>query len=58
MGDLEQPAAVEACSTSSALTGDERGTVQRTLERLVRERAGGAGPARLSNPINIGIGTE
>ena len=49
---------VEALLGGLALTGAERGTIQRTLERLVRERAGGPGPGRLSNPINIGIGTE
>jgi SAM-dependent methyltransferase len=48
----------EALLGGLALTGDERGAIQRTLERLVRERAAGAGPARLSNPINIGIATR
>jgi ubiquinone/menaquinone biosynthesis C-methylase UbiE len=33
-------------------------TVQHTLEMLVRERAGSAGPARLTNPIHIGVGTK
>ena len=28
------------------------------LEDMVRERAGGAGAASLTNPINIGIGTK
>ena len=32
--------------------------VQQTLEKMVRERAGGSGPAKLTNPINIGIGTK
>lgn len=40
------------------LTADERDVVQQALERLVRERAGGSGPAALSNPINIGLGTK
>jgi hypothetical protein len=39
------------------LTNDERGVVQQTLEKMVRER-GGSGPARLANPINIGVGTK
>jgi ubiquinone/menaquinone biosynthesis C-methylase UbiE len=40
------------------LTNDEVSVVQETLEKMVRERAGGNGPAKLSNPINIGIGTK
>jgi ubiquinone/menaquinone biosynthesis C-methylase UbiE len=40
------------------LTNDERGVVQQALEKMVRERAGGSGAARLSNPINIGVGTK
>jgi hypothetical protein len=40
------------------LTGDERGVIQQALEKLVRERARGSGPAVLTNPINIGIGTK
>ncbi len=40
------------------ITDDERGTIQLALQRLVRERAGGAGAAKLTNPINIGIGTK
>jgi SAM-dependent methyltransferase len=40
------------------LSSDERQVTQRVLERLVRERADGSGPARLTNPINIGVGTK
>lgn len=40
-----------------SLTNDERGVVQQTLENMVRER-GGSGPAKLTNPINIGVGTK
>jgi SAM-dependent methyltransferase len=40
------------------LSGDERQITQRALERLVRERAGGSGPAKLTNPINISVGTK
>ena len=40
------------------LTSDERGVIQQALEKLVRERAGGRGAAKLTNPINIGIGTK
>ena len=40
------------------LTNDERWTVQQTLEKMVRERAGGNDAAKLTNPVNIGIGTK
>jgi hypothetical protein len=40
------------------LSSDERGAVQQALERLVRERAGDKAPARLTNPIHIGVGTK
>jgi ubiquinone/menaquinone biosynthesis C-methylase UbiE len=40
------------------LTKDQIGVVKKDLERQVRERAGGSGPAVLTNPINIGIGTK
>ncbi len=40
------------------LTDDERRVIQQALEEAVRERAGGSGAARLTNPINIGVGTK
>jgi SAM-dependent methyltransferase len=40
------------------LSNDERQVIQRALEKLVRERADGSGPAKLTNPINIGVGTK
>jgi ubiquinone/menaquinone biosynthesis C-methylase UbiE len=40
------------------LTSDERQTTRWALEKLVRERADSSGAARLTNPINIGIGTK
>ena len=49
---------VETVLGSLNLTNDERGAMQRTLDRMVRERAGGPGGAKLTNPINIGIGTK
>jgi SAM-dependent methyltransferase len=49
---------VETVLGSLNLTNDERGAVQRTLDRMVRERAGGPGAAKLTNPINIGVGTK
>lgn len=40
------------------LTEDERVVVRQTLDRLVRERAADSRAARLTNPVNIGIGTK
>jgi hypothetical protein len=40
------------------LTSDERGVAQQTLEKMVRERSGGSGAAKLTNPVNIGVGTK
>ena len=40
------------------LTDDERDVIQQSLEKLVRARAGGNGAAKLTNPVNIGIGTK
>jgi ubiquinone/menaquinone biosynthesis C-methylase UbiE len=40
------------------LTSDERGAIRDALDRMVRERSGGNGPAVLTSPINIGIGTK
>ena len=39
------------------LTDDERGVIRQALDKMVRERAGGA-PAKLTNPVNIGVGTK
>jgi ubiquinone/menaquinone biosynthesis C-methylase UbiE len=39
------------------LTAGERDAIQQALEKLVRERAGGDAFAKLTNPINIGVGT-
>jgi ubiquinone/menaquinone biosynthesis C-methylase UbiE len=43
---------------SLGLTNDERRTIRETIEKLARERAGDAGTAKLTNPINIGVGTK
>lgn len=40
------------------LTNDETSAVIRALEKMVRDRASGGRAARLSNPINIGIGIK
>ena len=49
---------VEMVLGSLNLTSDERESIQQTLEKMVRERAGGSGAAKLSNPVNIGVGTK
>jgi hypothetical protein len=41
-----------------SLNNKQIGAVQQALERQIRERAGGSGPAALTNPIHIGIGTK
>ena len=49
---------VEAVLDSLVLADDERGTIQRALDTLVRERAKETGRAALTNSINVGIGTK
>jgi SAM-dependent methyltransferase len=49
---------VESVLGSLNLTADERGVIQQALEEMVRTRAGGGDAARLTNPVNIGIGTK
>ena len=49
---------VEAVLSSLDLTTDEREAIQGALENMVRERAGGSGAAKLTNPVNIGVGTR
>jgi ubiquinone/menaquinone biosynthesis C-methylase UbiE len=49
---------VEAVLGHLNLSTDEREIIQSSLEELVRDRARRGGPAMLSNPINIGIGTK
>ena len=49
---------VELVLGSPSLTNDERSVIQQALDRMVCERAGGSGAAKLTNPINIGIGTR
>ena len=40
------------------LSDAEKATVQGTIDKMFRERAGSSGSMKLSNPINIGIGTK
>jgi ubiquinone/menaquinone biosynthesis C-methylase UbiE len=49
---------VEGVLGSLNLTHNERGLIQQTLETMVRERGGRNGAAKLTNPINIGVGTK
>jgi ubiquinone/menaquinone biosynthesis C-methylase UbiE len=39
------------------LTDDQRATVRDVLDGMLRERSGGTGPAVLTAPVNIGVGT-
>jgi ubiquinone/menaquinone biosynthesis C-methylase UbiE len=40
------------------LTKEQIAVVQRALDRMVRERCGESGPAVLTNPVNISVGTK
>lgn len=40
------------------LTEEQRVAVRQNLDGMLRERAGGNGPAVLTNPVNIGVGTK
>jgi ubiquinone/menaquinone biosynthesis C-methylase UbiE len=41
-----------------SMTNEQIVVVQKALDDMVRERSGGSGPATLTNPINIGVGTK
>jgi hypothetical protein len=49
---------VEMVHGSLNLTNGESGVIQQALEKMVRERAGCKGATKLTNPINIGVGTK
>lgn len=49
---------VESVLGSLNLTNDEQDVIRRALDRMVEERAAGAGVAKLTNPINIGFGVK
>jgi hypothetical protein len=38
------------------LSNEQSGGIQQRLDEMVHERAGSSGVARLTNPINIGVG--
>ncbi|WP_193367450.1 class I SAM-dependent methyltransferase [Pelagibius marinus] len=40
------------------LTEDQREQVRQSLDQMIEKRSGGQGPAVLTNPVNIGIGTK
>lgn len=40
------------------LTEEQRAAVQQALDGMLRQRSGGSGPAVLTSPVNIGIGTK
>ncbi len=40
------------------LTDEQAAMVQQALDDMIHKRSGGSGPAVLTNPINIGIGTK
>jgi hypothetical protein len=48
---------VESILGELQLSGDERARIERAIDELVQERAGGGEAAVLTNPINIGVGT-
>ncbi len=49
---------VESILRELNLTNDERALIRKSLEKLIRERAGRDDKAVLTNPINIGVGTK
>lgn len=40
------------------LTEEQQARLRQVLDGMLRERSGGSGPAVLTNPVNIGIGTK
>jgi hypothetical protein len=40
------------------LTDQQRADIIQVLDGMVRERSGGNGPAVLTAPLNIGVGTK
>jgi len=47
-----------AVMLTADLTGEQRSKVIQALDEMLRERAGGTGPATLTNPVHIAIGTK
>jgi hypothetical protein len=40
------------------LEEEQQARIRQVLDGMLRERSGGSGPAVLTNPVNIGIGTK
>ena len=40
------------------LNEEQQARIRQVLDGMLRERSGGNGPALLTNPVNIGIGTK
>jgi ubiquinone/menaquinone biosynthesis C-methylase UbiE len=40
------------------LTKEQKAVVQQALDGMLRDRSGGSGPAILTNPVHIGVGTK
>jgi SAM-dependent methyltransferase len=49
---------VETILASLNLMNDERRLIKRSLDKMVRNRAGSNSTAKLTNPVNVGIGTK
>ena len=49
---------VEGVLAELDLTNEQRAVIRQTLDEMVDKRSGGSGPAVLTNPINIGIGSK
>jgi SAM-dependent methyltransferase len=49
---------VENVLSSLNLTSGERSAIPKALGRMIRERASDGDPARMTSPINIGVGTK
>jgi SAM-dependent methyltransferase len=43
---------------TAQLTAAQRDDVRHILDAMLRERSGGSGPAILTNPVHIGVGTK
>jgi ubiquinone/menaquinone biosynthesis C-methylase UbiE len=49
---------VEKILSHLNITAGERGVIEQSLDKLVRERAAGKRSALLTNPVHVGIGTK
>jgi len=49
---------VEMVLSGLNLTGAQESVIRDTLDDMINKRSGGTGPAALTNPINIGLGTK